>query len=586
MNAVVSINVGLPRDVAWRGSTVRTAIWKEPVQGRVFAKRLNLVGDGQGDLSGHGGEQRAVLVYQLASYRYWENYLHRTEFGYGDFGENFTVDGLADDEVCIGDRFRIGGAIFEVSQPRVTCYRLGLRLNHPAMPALLVAHGRPGFYLRVIEEGEVGAGDRIEKIADGPERMTVAEIDALLYSSHHPIEALRRAVRIPALSPGWQGSMRALLDAAEKGRDVGNAGLSPTQAVPLSWRGFRPLKVVASSKEAVDIRSFALAAPDGSRLPAPLPGQYIAVRLRPDPGSPFVVRNYSLCGPIHSGTYTIAVKNEGGPGSGFLSEHVRAGDLLEVSAPRGSFTLRPGAQPVVLLSAGIGITPLLAMLQAAASEAGTPRPVWWFHSARDGAHQAFADQVRTVMKGLPQGHLCTVYSRPDAGDRPGIHYDVKGHLTVALLQQLGVPRTADFYLCGPTGFLADLREGLRAWQVDASRIHTEVFGPADSLAPGVAGAARSAPHLPPGPEGAGPLVSFLRSGIAPRWDARFGSLLELAEACSVPVRWSCRSGVCHNCESGLIDGRIRYSPEPLDPPADGVALICCATPTSDVTLDL
>lgn len=586
MNAIVSVNVGLPRDVRWRGKTVRTAIWKAPVQGRVLATRLNLIGDGQADLSGHGGEQRAVMVYQLASYRYWENYLRRSDFVYGNFGENFTVEGLADDEVCIGDRFRIGGAIFEVSQPRVTCYKLGLRLNHPEMPALLVSHRRPGFYFRVIQEGEVRAGDRIERIADGPEQMTVAAIDALLYSSHHPIEALRRAIRIPALSPGWQGSMRALLDAAEKGEDVGNAGLSPTPAVQLSWRGFRPLKVVASSKESIDVRSFELAALDGSHLPAPLPGQHIVVRLRPNFGSPLVVRNYSLCGPINSGTYTIAIKNEGGLGSGFLSEHVRTGDLLEASAPRGSFTLAPGTEPLVLLSGGIGITPLLAMLHAAASEAGSPREVWWFHSARDSAHQAFADQVRTLMKGLPRGHLCTVYSRPGTGDLPGINYDLKGHVTVALLQQIGVPRDADFYLCGPTGFLTDLLEGLKAWQVDASRIHTEVFGPSDSLASGVVGAAISAPHLPPGAEGTGPSVTFLRSGIAPRWDARFRSLLELAEACSVPVRWSCRSGVCHNCESGLIDGRVHYSPEPLDPPLEGVALICCAIPTSDVALDL
>src|SRR5262245_9700047 len=140
MNTVVSVNVGLPKDVQWRGRTVRTGIWKTPVDGRIVARRLNLVGDGQGDLAGHGGEQRAVMVYQLASYRYWENYLRRSDLVRGSFGENLTVDGLADDEVCIGDRFRIGGAIFEVSQPRVTCYRVGLRLDFPEMPALLVSH--------------------------------------------------------------------------------------------------------------------------------------------------------------------------------------------------------------------------------------------------------------------------------------------------------------------------------------------------------------------------------------------------------------------------------------------------------------
>ena len=231
---LISVNVGMPKDVPWNGKTVHTGVWKTPVEGPVMARRLNIDGDGQGDLAGHGGEQRAVMVYQLGSYRYWERYLRRSDFVYGHFGENLTVEGLADDQVCIGDRFRIGGGIFEVSQPRVTCYRVGIRLNHPQMPALLVSHRRPGFYFRVIQEGEVGAGDRIEKIAEGPEQMTVAEINALLYSGQHPIESLQRALRIPALSLGWRGSMRALLEAAERGEQVGNAGLSPTLVAPLS----------------------------------------------------------------------------------------------------------------------------------------------------------------------------------------------------------------------------------------------------------------------------------------------------------------------------------------------------------------
>src|SRR5271163_3594395 len=172
MDVVVSVNVGLPQEVAWQGRTVRTAIWKKPVTGRIFARRLNLDGDGQGDLAGHGGEQRAIMVYQLESYRYWANYLGRSDLVPGIFGENLTVDGLADAEVCIGDRFRIGGAVVEVTQPRDTCYRLGIRLECPEMPALLVAHHRPGFYCRVLQEGALGAGDRIEKLSDGPERIT------------------------------------------------------------------------------------------------------------------------------------------------------------------------------------------------------------------------------------------------------------------------------------------------------------------------------------------------------------------------------------------------------------------------------
>ena len=212
MGRLLSVNVGLPRDIAWQDKTVHTGIWKTPVQGRRMVRRLNIDGDGQGDLAGHGGEHRAVFVYQIDSYRYWQNQLGRNDFTYGQFGENFTVDGLSDQEVCIGDRYRIGSALFEVTQPRVTCYRVGIRMNEPQMAALLVAHGRPGFYFRVLEEGEVEAGDEIVQVAAGPERMTVSEINALLYMPGHPRGRLERALRIPALSAGWRTSFEALLE--------------------------------------------------------------------------------------------------------------------------------------------------------------------------------------------------------------------------------------------------------------------------------------------------------------------------------------------------------------------------------------
>src|ERR1700726_544385 len=197
MARLLSVNVGLPREVTWQGKTVRTAVWKSPVTGRRMVRKLDIDGDVQGDLAGHGGEHRAVFVYQMDSYHYWERFLGRNDFTFGQFGENFTVEGLADDEVCIGDRYRIGGAVFEVTQPRVTCYRVGIRMNEPRMPALLTSSGRPGFYFRVLEEGEVGAGDEIVKISDGPERISVAKFDALLYLPGHPRERLERALRVP-----------------------------------------------------------------------------------------------------------------------------------------------------------------------------------------------------------------------------------------------------------------------------------------------------------------------------------------------------------------------------------------------------
>src|SRR5919198_5242138 len=177
---LLSVNVGMPKDVPWQGKTVFTGVFKNSVSGPRRVRKLNVDGDGQGDLAGHGGEHRAVFVYQLDSYRYWQKQLKRDDFIYGQFGENFTVEGLPDDAVCIGDRYRIGSAVFEVTQPRVTCYRVGMRMNEPRMPALLTSSGRPGFYFRVLEEGEVQAGDDIVKVGQAQERMTVGEINALL----------------------------------------------------------------------------------------------------------------------------------------------------------------------------------------------------------------------------------------------------------------------------------------------------------------------------------------------------------------------------------------------------------------------
>src|SRR5689334_16034079 len=274
MPRLVSVNVGLPRDVAWREKTVHTAVWKASVPGPRMVRRLNIDGDGQGDLAGHGGEHRAVFVYQTDSYRYWESQLHRNDFTYGQFGENFTIDGLSDQEVCIGDRYRVGGALLEVTQPRVTCYRVGIRMNEPRMAALLVAHGRPGFYLRVLEEGQVEAGDEIVQVAAGPERMTVFEINALLYKPGHPRSELERALRIPALSAGWRNSFQALLAQEQTAGTTGNAGLTAMAGPPPAWTGFRPLRVSRKVRESSSVTSLELEPVDGRPLTAADPGQF------------------------------------------------------------------------------------------------------------------------------------------------------------------------------------------------------------------------------------------------------------------------------------------------------------------------
>jgi ferredoxin-NADP reductase/MOSC domain-containing protein YiiM len=586
MGRLVSVNVGLPRDIAWQGKTVHTGIWKTPVEGPRMARRLNIDGDGQGDLNGHGGERRAVFVYQLDSYRYWQNYLRRNDFVYGQFGENFTVEGFPDTEVCIGDRYRIGGALFEVTQPRVTCYRLGIRMNEPEMAALVVKHGRPGFYFRVLEEGEVEAGNEITRVTPGPERMSVSEIDALLYMPGHPRDQLERALRIPMLSVGWHRSLEALLTQQLEGNvTTGNAGLNAAAGPPPAWRGFRPLRVARKSRESDDVISLALEPTDGEPIAAALPGQFVVLRLAPAAG-PAMMRSYSLSGEPGASYYRVSVKREAhGAASTYVYDALRVGDIVQASAARGSFTLRPGNTPVVLLSAGIGVTPVLAMLHALAAEAST-REIWWLYGARNRSEHPFAEETRGLLKGLVHGHSHICYSSPSPDDRPGIDFDAPGRLNTNTLQELSLPRDGDFYICGPSTFMNDLTTGLTALGGAPDRIHTETFGAGPSITPGIAVSQRPTPHLPAGDPGSGPTVSFARSGLNVRWEASFPSLLELAEACDVPVRFACRTGVCHTCESGLVAGNVSYRPDPVDAPAEGNVLICCAQPSGDVVVDL
>jgi ferredoxin-NADP reductase/MOSC domain-containing protein YiiM len=587
MATLTSVNVGMPRDVEWNQRTVYTGAWKQPVTGPRMVRRLNVDGDGQGDLGGHGGENRAVLVYQLDSYRHWAQVLDRDDLVPGLLGENLTVDGLPDDEVCIGDRYRIGQAVLEVTQPRVTCYRAGMRIGEPRMAALLVSHGRPGFYCRVITEGEVEAGQEIVKISSGPEQVSVAEIDALLYLPGHPRDALQRALRIPALSPGWQTSLRSLAEQAQNPvGSAGNVGLTAAAgSPPPAWTGFRPLRVSAVHDESRHVRSVLLCEPDGAPLAEWLPGQSITLRLNPDPNGAPLVRNYSLSNRPGSADYRISVKREPhGLASGNIHAHVHPGDLLDVAAPRGTFFLTDAAAPLILLSAGVGATPVLSMLHWLAAT-HSQRPLWWLHGGRNGEEHPFAKESRDLLKQLPGSHSHIFYSQPTAADRLGIDFTEQGRLSREAISRLGLPPDADAYLCGPSAFMNDLSSGLATYGLDPSRVHSELFGAAAALTPGIA-ATSIPPHPPTGPPGPGPEVQFARCGFSAPWGPPSTSLLEFAETCDVPTRWSCRTGVCHNCETALLSGAIHYDPEPLEPPAEGNILICCARPSETVVIDL
>jgi len=214
------------------------------------------------------------------------------------------------------------------------------------------------------------------------------------------------------------------------------------------------------------------------------------------------------------------------------------------------------------------------------------REVWWFHGVRNRAEHAFADEVTALLTALPGARGRVWYSRPDPGDRPGVDYDEAGRVTADGLAAAGLPDGCEIYLCGPAAFMAALQADLAARGVAAGRVHTEAFGAEAAINPGVVGGPARPPHPPAGDPGSGPVVSFARTGLNVPWDDRFASVLELAEACDLPVRWACRTGVCHTCETGLLDGTVAYDPEPLDPPGDGNLLVCCARPRTPLAVDL
>jgi ferredoxin-NADP reductase/MOSC domain-containing protein YiiM/ferredoxin len=567
---LVSVNVGMPKDVQWRDKTVYTGIWKTPVEGPVMVRRINVDGDGQGDLAGHGGEQRAVMVYQTESYDFWKTYLNREDLKPGHFGENFTVSGLSDDEVCIGDRYQIGEAEFEVTQPRVTCFRVGLRLNEPEMPSLLVSQHRPGFYFRVITQGQVRAGDNVVRTRRGRHELSVADVDALLYLPNRDIEQLRKAVDVPALSPGWQQSFNDMLAAHESSA----VATAPPIGVEPGWSGFRPLRASETRRESPSVLSIRLRTDDHPSLPPPLPGQYLTVRIS-GAGEPAPLRSYSLSDDPGAGIYRISVKREEhGLVSQWVHAHIKPGSVIEAAAPRGDFYLIDDNGPVVLISAGIGITPVLAMLHALATARST-RDIWWLHTTRNRETQAFAAEVATLIESLPRARQLVFYTQ------------TQGRLDQPAIAALGLPTDAAVYLCGPTQFMSDMRDALTATGFDPAHIHSELFGALPPINPGIVdGAPRCPPHPPAGPPGTGPSVTFSRSGLTVNWSADYGNILDLAEACDVPTRFACRSGVCHVCETGVVAGTTKYVQSPLEPPEQGRILICSAAPESELVLDL
>jgi ferredoxin-NADP reductase/MOSC domain-containing protein YiiM/predicted pyridoxine 5'-phosphate oxidase superfamily flavin-nucleotide-binding protein len=580
--SLLSVNLSTPKTISHAGKAVTTGIFKQATSERVMLRNLNLDGDGQADLWGHGGAFRAVYLYSRENYEFWEQELGRDDFAPGQFGENFTVKGMLDDEVQVGDVFRVGDALIEVTQPRIPCYKLAIKMGIEGFQNRFMQSGRVGFYCRVLEEGEVGAGDPIERVSRDPQGLSVRKINDLLFFDQQDLDATRKALSIPALSHGWKGSFQERLTKAEE------AGKTS--------EGFHTFVVARKVPESKSITSFYLEPEDGMDLAEFLPGQFLTFKLNIPGQSKPVIRTYSLSDSPQTGYYRVSIKRELPPAdqpdvqpglsSNYFHDQVEPGTKLAVGSPRGKFHLDPESKrAVVLLSAGVGMTPMISMLGSIV-QTGKQQATWFIHGTQNSREHAMGELVRRMAEENDNVHAHISYSRPEPGDSQGRDYDSHGRIDISLLKRVLPFDDYEFYLCGPSPFMKSLNCELLSMGVSQSRIHYEFFGPAtvltDQLAPSGPAVTRTGEQELRGEMA----VNFSQSGMTVNWDPACESILELAEKHGLSPDYSCRSGICHTCACKLVKGAIAYPEEPLDAPAAGEVLICCAVPKGPVEIEL
>ncbi len=524
---------------------------------------------------------RAVYVYSHDNYPFWQQELGREAFPMGQFGENFTVQGMADQEIHIGDQFQIGGALFEVSQPRVPCYKLAIKMQVEDFYSRILKSGRLGFYFRVLEEGEVEAGDDIVRVYTHPEKMSITKANNLMYFDKQNYSGFRKALTISAFSPGWKSTFEDRL--AKENRD---------ETLAKAYRNFRVTDKVLESST---ITSFYLSPQDSKPLDNYLPGQFLPLKLDIPGQYVQIHRTYSISNAPGGPYYRLTIKREVAPpdipgaypgiASNYFHDQVQVGTLILASSPRGKFYLNPARKrPIVLLSAGVGITPMLSMLEYLVDQK-SEQAVWFIHGARNGREHAMGKHTRQLIGQLEQGKIHVRYSQPLEEDKQYTDYEDSGRIDLPLITSLVGTKDADFYLCGPAVFMTTIFKALSHWEVPETNIHYEFFGPASKMggftklsqAKSKAGLAECAEDI---------TIHFSKSGISAQWNPSYDSILELAEAEGLSPDYSCRSGICQTCTTKLTSGTVTYDPEPLQEPEEGTVFICCARPDKNLDLEL
>jgi MOSC domain-containing protein YiiM/ferredoxin-NADP reductase len=561
---VASLNVGEPRLVTYRGVSFRTGILKTPIDAPLTLKRLNFIGDGQADLSAHGGIDKAVYCYPLEHYEFWRGEIRRSALPMGQFGENVTTLGLLESELRIGDVLRMGTALLQVSEPRIPCYKLVMHMNAGSdFSVRFLAANRTGFYCRVLEEGTVVPSDAITLVSREVSSPTVSEvIAATQFTDRDPVR-LRQVVRARDISTKWRTRVRRMIDAELRRR---------MEQVTLQSR---PLVVDEVVPEARDVYSIWLRSRDGAPLPPALPGQYLTLAW-PDG----LKRTYSLSARDADKRYRITVKLERGaqgglgPGSARIAA-LKPGDTLEVERPRGNFHPDVEADtPLVLAAAGIGVTPIMHMLDRVTRDGG--RKVFAAFGMREPNQHPLIDELKALTAERPNLEVKLAYSQYSGEAVAGLPAPKRGRLAPADLLPHAAAPLAEVFLCGPGGFIRHMHDGLAAAGINPLCIRYEAFGPSTLLPPRGDVAADPAAKFN---------VTFARSNMEAVWTPASGTLLNLAEAAGISPTFGCRAGSCGLCRTALSEGRVGYV-EPIDQPETGYVYPCCAIPETNCRLEM
>lgn len=557
---LVAVHVGAVAPLGPR--SVPSGFVKHRVSGSVDVGEVNLAGDAQADLVNHGGPDKAVYGYPSAHYETWSaEYPHLSGIGeMGAFGENLTIAGQTEHSVCVGDIYQIGSVVLQVSQPRKPCFKLALRFSENSVPKRLVESGRCGWYFRVLKTGRFSQGERVMLKARPNPEWPIVRLAAVTYDPASSEEVLRAAHQIQELAPAWRKHIDSALLA---------------QAALKIWDSFRPFRISGNNQQSSTIRSFDLEPMDGGGVVPHLPGQFLTLRIRIAGQKAPVVRTYSLTNVPNSRSYSISVKREGVASSWLHDAPV--GEEVECLAPKGRFTPdKASSRPLVLLSAGVGVAPVLSMLRASVVNdglgGGGTRAVFFIHGARNSLEHAHSADVRALASrhGFVTPHF--VYSQPLVDDKVGREYDSEGRIDVGLLRKILPKEDCDFCICGPSGFMRDVIAALSELGVARSRLRMEAFGP--SAAPRAGGGELQQSDISTKPV----LVVFSRSDRKMTWTPEGGTLLELAEAEGLTLASECRIGNCGVCATSLLAGQVAYADEPSVSVEEEKVLLCCAKP--------